>query len=237
MVGSEVIPPGMCDAQTTDDPAFDCQGHPHPGVHSFQEHGCIPVQERAEKHRCRVGAAYVRDADRAVTVEQGCQYLGTLQMDLEGRGLFQLLRPVYGQGSQGRVSQPKKPGVRVFDDPPQLVQDQPWLEFQRGGQDVRDLQQRGLLACAGFDTLVEALFRLDALADIPNDAQQTRPVLIGECRPAPLGVKRGAVPAYVQHARVKRSPDRNAWRYLLKTFWLSGWMNAAGSSPMNSARV
>jgi hypothetical protein len=41
-----------------------------------------------------------------------------------------------------------------------------------------------------LDTLVEALFCLDALADIPDDAQQARLALPGECRPAPLGMKR-----------------------------------------------
>ena len=53
--------------------------------------------------------------------------------------------------------------------------------------------------------LVEALFRLDALADIPDDAQQARLVPKGKCRPAPLGVKRAAIPAYVQYARVKQA--------------------------------
>ncbi len=129
--------------------------------------------------------------------------MGPSRRTWKWRGFFQLLRPAYGQGDQRRASQPEKPGVRVFDDPAQLFQDQPWLEFQRGGQGVRDLQQRGLLARAGFHTLVEALIGLDVPADVPDDAQEARPVLIGECRPAPLGVKRRAVPAYVQHPCVE----------------------------------
>ena len=78
MMGREEIPPGMRDAQAADDTAFDRQGHPHPRTHSFQKHGCIPIQERAEKLRRRVGAVYVGDADRSMAVEQGCQGLGTL---------------------------------------------------------------------------------------------------------------------------------------------------------------
>jgi hypothetical protein len=58
---------------------------------------------------------------------------------------------------------------------------------------------------AGFDTLVEMLFRLDAPADIPGDAQQARLTLKSKCRPAPLGVKSRTVPAYVQHACVKQA--------------------------------
>ena len=55
---------------------------------------------------------------------------------------------------------------------------------------MRDLQQYGLPVRAGFDTLVETLFCLDALADIPDDAQPAWLVLKGKCRPAPLGLKR-----------------------------------------------
>ncbi len=87
----------------------------------------------------------------------------------------------------------------------QLFQDQARLEFQCGGQGVRDLQQGGLLACAGFHALVQLLFRPDPLAHIPDHAQQARPVLVSECRPAPFGVKRAAIPAYVQHVGVEHS--------------------------------
>lgn len=102
---------------------------------------------------------------------------------------------------------------------------------------MRNLQQRGLLADVGFDTLVEVLFRLDALADILNDTQQARLVLINECRPAPLALN-VAPSRRTCSTRVSNTPpDRNARRNLLKTFWLSGWMNAAGNSPMNSVRA
>ena len=113
-----------------------------------------------------------------MTVEQGGQGLGPLQTDLEGRGLFEELRPAHRQGSQRRVGQPEERRVLVFDDSPQLLQDQIRLEFKRGGQGVRDLQQRGLLAGAGFDALVKALLLLDAPADVPDDAQQARPTLV-----------------------------------------------------------
>jgi hypothetical protein len=93
--------------------------------------------------------------------------------------------------------------VRVFDDLPQLIQDQPRLEFQCGGQCVRDLQKHSLLTRAGFDPLLEMLFRLDALADVPEHAQQARPVLMGESRSAPLGVKCRTIPELVERQRVE----------------------------------
>ena len=93
----------------------------------------------------------------------------------------ELTRPVLEPGHHAPPGQSgvesgksEKPGVGVFDDPPQLIQDQTWLEFQCGGQGVRDLQQRGLFMRADFDPLVEVFFRLDALADIPDDAQKAR---------------------------------------------------------------
>ena len=50
---------------------------------------------------------------------------------------------------------------------------------------------------ADFDPLVEVFFRLDALADIPDDAQKAPVVLIIECRPTPLSIKYAAIPSYV----------------------------------------
>ena len=44
-----------------------------------------------------------------------------------------------------------------------------------------DLQQRGLFTRAGFNTLVEALFCMDSLADIPDNPQLARSTLVGEC--------------------------------------------------------
>lgn len=56
---------------------------------------------------------------------------------------------------------------------------------------------------AGFDTLVEVLFRTNPPADVLDDTQDARPVLIGEFRPAPLGVKRRSIRSYVKHPRVE----------------------------------
>ena len=40
-----------------------------------------------------------------------------------------------------------------------------------------------------------------------GDAQPARPVLMGECRPVQVGVKRRTVPAYVQPSRVEAGAD------------------------------
>ena len=122
-------------------------------------------------------------------VEQRRQGLRTVQPDAKGHGLFHMLRPAHGQGNQGRVFQREKPGVRVLDDHPQLVEDQSRLEFQGRGQRLGDLEQRGLFARASLHPLLEQLFGLNPLADVADDTQEARPALIGERRPAPLAVE------------------------------------------------
>jgi hypothetical protein len=86
---------------------------------------------------------------------------------------------------------------------------------------VRDLQQSGLCACASLDRLVEALSCLDALADIPDDAQQARQVLKGECRPMPIGMKRSIVHAYMQQACVKKAAISEIELFMINSYYNS----------------
>ena len=39
VVGRKEISPGMRKTQYADEPSFYDQGHPHPGMHTFQERG------------------------------------------------------------------------------------------------------------------------------------------------------------------------------------------------------
>ena len=48
----------------------------------------------------------------------------------------------------------------ILDDLAQLFQDFAGLQFQSGGQAVRDFQQGGLLACARLYALVQEVERL-----------------------------------------------------------------------------
>ena len=52
-----------------------------------------------------------------------------------------------------------------------------------------DRQQRILFMGTGIDTPLEILFSLDSFADIPDNTQQAHSALIGECLPAPFGIK------------------------------------------------
>ena len=107
-----------------------------------------------------------------------------------GDGLRERLRTAHGLDDQVRVLRHKESGPGEFDDLAKLIEDQSRLEFQGGSQSPGDLQQHGLLAGVGFQPLVKQLFRLNPPVDIPDDAQQAGLILIGEGRPARLGVER-----------------------------------------------
>ncbi len=68
---------------------------------------------------------------------------------------------------------------------------------------MRDIQQRRLFSRPGFDLLLEPLLCLEARADVPDGAQDARPAKQSERRPAPLGVKRRAVPTDVLDQRLE----------------------------------
>ena len=93
----------------------------------------------------------------------------------------------------------------VFDDLPQLVEDQIRLEFQRGRQGMGNGQERILLMGTDIDPPLEILFSLGSFADIPDNTQQTHSALIRECCPAPFGVKHRAILAYVKDASIEHS--------------------------------
>jgi hypothetical protein len=76
-----------------------------------------------------------------------------------------------------------------------LVEDQTRLEFQRGGQGMGDGEQSCLFAHLSFDLSAQDYFCLNALADIPQDAQQAPPAPIMDHGSADLHMKRRAIPA------------------------------------------
>ena len=79
--------------------------------------------------------------------------------------------------------------VMLVDDLPQLIEDQPRLKLQRGCQRMGDGEQSRLFAHPGFDLSAQGFFRLDALSDIPDDAQQARPAPVVDRRSAHFNVK------------------------------------------------
>ncbi len=50
---------------------------------------------------------------------------------------------------------------------------------------------------AGFNPLIKLLFCLDPFADITNNTQQTRPILINELASVPFAKKSGTIPAFL----------------------------------------
>ncbi len=68
-----------------------------------------------------------------------------------------------------------------------------------------DGEQSRLFAHPGFDLFAQVFFRLDALADIPDDAQQARPAPIIDHRSADFDVKRRAIPAHMDDERFEHA--------------------------------